>query len=282
MFRYSFAVRPGDRNLMPSDVAYAKINLALHVRHRRQDGYHELETLFAFLDDGDRLSIISAEAFSLDETGPFSGRAGPSESNLITRAARLAGNGELPPVCITLDKRLPVAAGLGGGSADAAATLRLLGAADRLGFAALLGADVPACMASVPVKGTGTGIELSPVTNDVQGLACLIVNPMMSLPTGPVFAQWDGVDRGPMPNGSARDVMFGGRNDLEAAAIALCPVVRDVLAMLHKTDPLLARMSGSGASCFALYESYDEAAMHERKLRQHPHRGWWTMLGRLR
>ncbi len=267
---------------MPSDVAYAKINLALHVRHRRQDGYHELETLFAFLDEGDRLSMIAAEAFSLNETGPFSGRAGPPESNLITRAARLAGNGNLPPVCITLDKRLPVAAGLGGGSADAAATLRLLGAPDRLDFAALLGADVPACMASVPVKGTGTGIELSPITNDVQGLACLIVNPMISLPTGPVFAKWDGIDRGQMPIGSASDVMFGGRNDLEDPAIALCPVIRDVLAALRATRPLLARMSGSGACCFALYESDDEAANHEREVRRHKHPGWWTMVGRLR
>lgn len=267
---------------MRNDVAYAKINLALHVRRRRDDGYHELETLFAFLDDGDRLSMEAAERYKLDDDGVFGGLAGPLEQNLITRAALLVGKGTLPPVRITLDKRLPVAAGLGGGSADAAATLRLLGAGDRFDLAAMLGADVPACMASVPVIGTGTGTILSPVTNDVQGLACLIVNPMVPLPTGPVFERWDGVDRGPISGRGAHEIMLRGRNDLEAAAIALCPVIGDVLAALRKTQPLIARMSGSGASCFALYESDEDAAVHEIEIRGRLHLGWWTMLGRLR
>lgn len=267
---------------MRNDVAYAKINLALHVRRRRDDGYHELETLFAFLDDGDRLSMAPAEQFSLIDGGAFCGLAGPPEQNLITRAAPLVGQGILPPVRITLDKRLPVAAGLGGGSADAAATLRLLGAGDRLDLAAVLGADVPACMASVPVIGTGTGTILSAVTNDVRGVACLIVNPMVPLPTGPVFDRWDGIDRGPISEGGAHDIMLRGRNDLEAAAIALCPVIGEVLAILRETQPLIARMSGSGASCFALYESYEDAVVHETEIRERFHLGWWTMLGRLR
>ena len=274
--------QPGNPSPVPNAIAYAKINLALHVRRRREDNYHEIETLFAFLDDGDRLSMTPAANFTLHESGPFGGKSGPQEANLVTRAARFVEQGDLPPVSITLDKRLPVAAGLGGGSADAAATLRLLDAADRLDLAVLLGADVPACMASVPVIGTSTGTALLPITNDVQGLACLIVNPMVSLPTGPVFARWDGVDRGPIPGGAARDVMFGGRNDLEDAAIAICPVINDVLVTLRATHPLLARMSGSGASCFALYENYEEAAVHEAAVLEFPGRGWWTMLGRLR
>ncbi len=267
---------------MRTTTAYAKINLALHVRRRRNDSYHELETVFAFLDDGDRLSIAPAESFEFDDGGFFGGQAGPPEANLITRAARLVGQGKLPPVRVTLDKRLPIAAGLGGGSADAAATLRLLGACDRLDLAALLGADIPACMASIPVIGTGTGTILSPITNDVRGLACLIVNPMVPLPTGPVFDRWDGIDHGPISSGGARDIMLRGRNDLEQAAIALCPLIGEVLAALRETHPLIARMSGSGASCFALYEIYDDAAVHEKELRERLPAHWWTMLGRLR
>jgi 4-diphosphocytidyl-2-C-methyl-D-erythritol kinase len=267
---------------MYRDIAYAKINLALHVRKRRSDGYHDIETLFAFLDDGDCLSIVAAAEFRLQECGPFRGQAGPIETNLVTRAAGLAGQGDLPSLQINLDKRLPVAAGLGGGSADAAATLRLLGAGDRFDLAARLGADVPACLASIPVIGMGTGTALTHVANDVAGLACLLINPMVPLPTGPVFANWDQIDRGPIPTGTARDIMSGGRNDLEAPAIRLCPVIGEILARLRETKPLVARLSGSGASCFALYEDYDEAAAHQAQIRDHVHQAWWTMLGRLR
>lgn len=267
---------------MRTETAYAKINLALHVRRRRADGYHEIETLFAFLDRGDRLSTTPASSFALEESGPFGGQAGPPEENLIARAAKLAGQGSFPPLRIRLDKQLPVAAGLGGGSADAAATFRLLGAHDRLDYAASLGADVPACMASVPVIGTGTGTKLSPIENDVRGLGCLIVNPMIPLPTGPVFAAWDGHDRGPITSGSARDIMLQGRNDLEDAAIALCSVIGSVLAALHETNPLIARMSGSGASCFALFDDHDHAVEAEAGIRGRAGNSWWTMLGRLR
>jgi 4-diphosphocytidyl-2-C-methyl-D-erythritol kinase len=267
---------------MPTETAYAKINLTLHVRRRRADGYHELETLFAFLNDGDQISVESAKSYVLEEHGLFGGQSGPSESNLITRAVRLVGEGVLPPIRVDLAKYLPVAAGLGGGSADAAAMLRLLGAGDRFDLAASLGADVPACVASVPVIGSGTGTDLSPVVNDVSGLGCVLVNPMVSLATGPVFANWDGVDRGPMPSGSAREIMFGGRNDLEIAAIGLCPVIADVLVVLRDTNPLIARMSGSGASCFAIYEDIETAAEHAFNIREHLHQDWWTMHGRLR
>jgi 4-diphosphocytidyl-2-C-methyl-D-erythritol kinase len=264
------------------EIAFAKINLALHVRRRRDDGYHDLETLFAFLDDGDLISAEPAKEYALHEHGPFGGEAGPSDTNLITRAARLVRVGQLPPLRVDLDKRLPVAAGLGGGSADAAAMLRLLGAGDRHDIATALGADVPACLASIPVIGTGTGTALMPVENDVSGLGCVLVNPLVPLLTGPVFANWDSVDRGPMATGTAREIMLGGRNDLEPSAIGLCPVIADVLTILRDTTPIVARMSGSGASCFAIYDDCDLAAAAAVQIRAHMHRDWWTMAGRLR
>ncbi len=262
---------------MRKAIGFAKINLALHVRGRRDDGYHELETLFAFVDVGDALFMRSAETYRLEGGGDI-----PVEANLITKAARLMHGGALPPLRIDLCKGLPVAAGLGGGSADAAAALRLLGAGDRYELAAALGADVPACLASVPVIGRGTGTELLPVENDVKGLACILVNPLIPLETGPVFKAWNGVDLGAMPSGTAREIMMAGRNDLETPAIKLCPVIAEMLEWLEGTNPLLARMSGSGASCFALYEDYDRAADLEFELRKYVHQDWWTMLGRLR
>lgn len=265
------------------ETGYAKINLALHVRQRRDDGYHELETLFAFLDDGDRLSCAPAKAFALEHGGAGDAAImGADDDNLVTRAARLAHHGKLPDLCFTLDKRLPVAAGLGGGSADAAAALRLMGAADRHDLATALGADVPACLASLPVIGRGTGTDLEPVVNDVSGLSCLLVNPRVPLLTGPVFKGWDGVDRGPMPHGSARAIMMAGRNDLEAPALSLCPVIGGVLDALRATSPLLARMSGSGASCFALYEGPAQSAEAQARLLADKGETWWMMLGRLR
>lgn len=265
--------------LLRTEIAYAKINLALHVRRRRDDGYHELETLFAFLDCGDVLTVSLAPTFALHQTGRFGANTGAVDDNLITRAARLTNEGALPGLRFDLDKQLPVAAGLGGGSADAAATLRLMGAGDRHDLAAMLGADVPACLDSLPVIGRGTGTELEPVENDVQGLWCLLVNPGVPLSTGPVFKAWDAIDRGPMSSGSARAIMLAGRNDLEAPARSLCPVIGELLDQLVNSDPVVARMSGSGASCFALYEDQRHAAQAARKLAVH---GWWTMLGRLR
>jgi 4-diphosphocytidyl-2-C-methyl-D-erythritol kinase len=262
-----------------TEIAYAKINLALHVRKRRKDGYHELETLFAFLDCGDVLTATEGKVFALDQTGPFGGNTGGIDDNLVTRAALLANDGILPKLRFDLDKRLPVAAGLGGGSADAGAAFRLLDAGDRHDLAAQLGADVPACLDSVPVIGRGTGTELWAVENDVAGLACLLVNPGVPLTTGPVFKAWDGIDHGPMPEGSARAIMMAGRNDLETPAKTICPAIGDVLGALNTTEPLIVRMSGSGASCFALYDDPDDAARAQGDMAG---LSWWTMLGTLR
>ncbi|NBC35567.1 4-(cytidine 5'-diphospho)-2-C-methyl-D-erythritol kinase [Novosphingobium sp. FSY-8] len=270
-----------------SGTAYAKINLALHLRRRRDDGYHELETLFAFVDAGDAITIAPADAFELIETGEFAAAMGPVADNLVTRAAVAAcgtADGALPPLRIHVDKRLPVAAGLGGGSADAGAVLRLLGVgADRAqAIGEALGADVPACVVSQPMVGRGTGTHLEPLADhDLLGAGCLLVNPRVPLSTGPVFKAWDQIDHGPLPQGSARDILLNGRNDMEPPAIQLCPAIADVLAALRATAPVCARMSGSGATCFAIYDTPDAMAQAAAQIAA-AHPGWWQMAGRLR
>lgn len=266
------------------ETAYAKINLALHVRRRRADGYHELETLFAFVDDGDRLTASPAARDVLHVAGEFAGALDDPFGNIVAQA--LARLRHVPGWSVRLDKRLPVAAGLGGGSADAGAVFRMVRRwgglpDDWREIATALGADVPACVESEACIGTGTGTELAPVENDLAGTPVLLVNPRIPLATGPVFRAWDAIDRGPLPQGGMRAIALAGRNDLEAPAIALCPQVAEVLAALHATAPLLVRMSGSGATCFALYES--EAAREAaagRIAANEP--GWWQMAGRLR
>jgi 4-diphosphocytidyl-2-C-methyl-D-erythritol kinase len=270
------------------EIGYAKINLALHVRGRRADGYHDLETLFAFVDAGDGLRAEPADAFSLTVIGPFADDLADEPDNLVLRAARLlaARNGIATALAFTLDKHLPVASGIGGGSADAAAALRLAGRV--WGAAAItvlpgdvageLGADVPACVASRLCFGTGVGDVLADC--DVPGLAgmpVLLVNPRVPCPTGPVFRRWDGIDHGPLDPAQWRKA----RNDLEAPAIALVPEIGAVLHALARTGARLSRMSGSGATCFALF---DEASARDRAAEQiaveHP--GWWTLSGALR
>ena len=274
-----------------TETAYAKINLALHVRRRRADGYHELETLFAFVDAGDRLIARSAARDALVVTGEFAGALsnpfGDSDpfGNIVARALSTLPRAD--GLAITLEKNLPVAAGLGGGSADAGAVFRMVRDAHGLpadwpARAARLGADVPACVASRTAIGRGTGTVLEPVEDDLAGTPVLLVNPRVPLATGPVFAAWDGQDRGPLPTGGpASAIARSGRNDLEAPATALCPVIAEVLARLRDTGAALVRMSGSGATCFALYadEAQREAAAAALG-RECP--GWWLMQARLR
>ncbi|MFM9852455.1 MAG: 4-(cytidine 5'-diphospho)-2-C-methyl-D-erythritol kinase [Sphingomonadaceae bacterium] len=245
------------------EIAYAKINLALHVRRRRVDGYHDLESLFAFANDGDRLSATPASTLSLSLSGEFSAGLSVDGDNLVMRAAAalrsMCGVGE--GAALHLEKRLPIASGIGGGSADAAAALRLL--ARMWGIAPAhpalnqvarsLGADVPACLVSQTIWGEGRGDELTPITvAGLSGTPLLLVNPRLPLATGPVFAAWDGVDRGPL---APHDFM-NGRNDLSASAIALQPAIAPLLeALAAMPSTILARMSGSGATCFALFEN---------------------------
>ena len=250
------------------EIAYAKLNLALHVRAREADGYHRIETIFAFCEDGDVVTAAPAETLSLEVTGPFAGALAGEGDNLVLRAARAAG----AKAALTLDKRLPVAAGLGGGSADAAAVLRLFGGS--LAMAAALGADVPACLLGRTARGEGRGDRIEPL--DLPGLSgtpVLLVNPGVALPTAPVFRAWDGIDRGPLGDWET------GRNDLEAPARALVPQIGAVLAAL--AGARVARMSGSGATCFGLYDS--EAARDADAARiSAGNPGWWLSQTRLR
>ncbi len=270
-----------------TDTAYAKINLALHVRRRRADGYHDLETLFAFLDDGDRLAMTDAADDALVVTGTFASALDAAADNLVGRAAsafrtRFGGGG----AAFVLDKRLPVAAGIGGGSADAAAALRLLAA--RAGVAAGdpalravaagLGADVPACLAATGQRGTGRGDDLTPVAG-TAGVPVLLVNPRRPLSTAAVFGAWDGIDHGPLAEGDPIAVAIAGRNDLEAPARRLEPAIDAVLAGLAaQAGVRLARMSGSGATCFAVF---GDIAARDAAAAAMP-ADWWTMAGVLR
>lgn len=245
------------------EIAYAKINLALHVRRRRPDGYHDLESLFAFAVDGDILSAEPSDALSLTISGPFAAGLTTNGDNLVMRAAlALRSAFEITAgAALSLEKNLPVASGIGGGSADAAAALRMLSRlwgvdrnAPQLSEIAIkLGADVPACLASVTLFGDGKGDVLTSVdVPALSGTPLLLVNPGVALSTAQVFARWDGVDRGALD----RAQPFTGRNDLTAAAIMLVPEIGTIVDLLIGLPGItLVRMSGSGATCFALFES---------------------------
>ena len=244
------------------ETAHAKINLALHIRARRTDGYHQLETLFAFAQDGDGLSGALAEDLSLTISGPHAAGLESEVDNLILRAAcgLQAATKARYGATLHLDKRLPVAAGLGGGSADAAATLRLLAQLWHIDpddpvimtVARTLGADVPACIESATCFGSGRGDELTPlIVPALSGTPLLLVNPGIALSTAAVFAGWDGIDRGTLDPADWRH----GRNDLTPPAIALVPEIADLLDRLEsQVGANFVQMSGSGATCFALFD----------------------------
>lgn len=266
------------------ETAYAKINLALHVRRRREDGYHELETVFAFVDAGDLVSVAPAENDEFRMVGEFASQLTDPFDNIVMKALSALPRSE--GWAVTLEKNLPVAAGLGGGSADAGAVFRLVEREyglpnDWHARAARLGADVPACVASVACVGRGTGTELEPVANDLAGTPVLLVNPRVPLSTGPVFKAWEPIDRGPLPTGDLRTVALTGRNDLEIPAISLCPEIAEVLSALRETSAWLARMSGSGATCFALFDS-DDAMAEAASALSASHPDWWQLAGHLR
>lgn len=264
-----------------SETAYAKINLALHVRARRDDGYHELETAFAFVDKGDELVAASALCDELRVSGEFSGALENPFGNIVAKA--LAGLPHGAGWAVTLEKNLPVAAGLGGGSADAGAIFRMVersfGLPDNWREkAAKLGADVPACVESRACIGRGTGTELESVSNDLAGCPVLLVNPRVPLATGPVFKGWDGIDRGPLEGAGLRELTLKGRNDLEPPALALVPQIGNVLDALRRTAAWAVRMSGSGATCFALFNTVAERDAAHRAMPPE----WWTLAGALR
>jgi 4-diphosphocytidyl-2-C-methyl-D-erythritol kinase len=287
--------------------ARAKVNLTLRVNGRRVDGYHDLESVVAFCDCADRLTLTPGPELSLTMTGPLASACGETSDNLVLKAAqllreRVAG---LKVGSFALEKVLPVAAGIGGGSADAAAALRLLARLndlrlddERLREVALAtGADVPVCLASRACDMTGVGetlMWLSP-----PKMPCVLVNPCVPVATKDVFVAL-GLRRGELLVGATDVVMQGsswpeeggsleewvealatGSNDLEAPATKIQPIIGVVISALNATNGAwLARMSGSGATCFALYENTADAKRAADKiLREHPE--WWVHAGLL-
>ena len=253
------------------ETAPAKLNLALHVRARRPDGFHDIETLFTFVTDGDALRVETADVPRLTITGPFGAALDGEGNNLVTRAVAAFSRdvATVPPLAIELVKRLPVASGIGGGSADAAAALRACArlsdvATDDprlLAVADALGSDVPACLLGRTAIGSGRGEALRPIAG-LTGTPVLLVNPGVAVTTGPVFAQWDSVDRGALPDGDAWTIARDGRNDLSVPAKLAAPVIGEVIDALDGLyGTTLVRMSGSGATCFALF---DDAAARDR------------------
>jgi 4-diphosphocytidyl-2-C-methyl-D-erythritol kinase len=267
------------------ELARAKLNLALHVLGRREDGHHDLDTVFAFAEAGDTLRAAPSEALTLRIEGSFAAALEDEADNLVLRAARTLRErfGVQKGAALTLEKNLPVAAGLGGGSADAAAALRLLVrfwglSADEealLPIAETLGADVPACLLSRTLRGEGRGNRLRPVDLGLAGKPLLLVNPGVALATAEVFRNWSPPGSGPLPADP-----LAGANDLEAPAIALAPVIGELLERLRASAATLARMSGSGATCFALFE--DEAARDAASAAIGAARpAWWRLATRL-
>jgi 4-diphosphocytidyl-2-C-methyl-D-erythritol kinase len=262
-----------------AEPAPAKLNLALHVRGRLPDGRHELETIFAFCIDGDRVEGEAGETLSLDCVGRFGGAI--EGDNLVLAAARALQEaaGVEGGAALRLTKSLPVASGIGGGSADAAAALRLLtrlwgiDPAHASAVAPGLGADVPACLLSMTARGSGAGDALQLIDAGVAGTAVLLVNPLVRLSTRAVFEGWDGVDRGPL--GEWRE----GRNDLEAPARALVPEIGEVLDWLgRQAGASFVRMSGSGATCFTLF---DDEVSRDAAAEACPS-SWWHLASHLR
>ena len=288
------------------EYARAKVNLTLRVMGRRVDGYHDLESVVAFADCADRLILVPRTELQLVTTGPLADACGEVADNLVLKAARLLSE-RVPGLksgTFTLHKVLPVAAGIGGGSADAAAALRLLARANGLAIdderltevAKLTGADVPVCVRSRACVMTGVGENLLPVK--LPRLPCVLVNPRVAVATRDVFAAL-GLRNGELLVG-ATDILqaiawpedgasleewveafAASSNDLEAPATRIRPVIGEVISALNATNGAwLAQMSGSGATCFAIYENTAEAGRAAEKIRR-DHPEWWVHAGTL-
>jgi 4-diphosphocytidyl-2-C-methyl-D-erythritol kinase len=279
------------------EAAPAKINLALHVTGQRADGYHLLETLVTFTEAGDTIRIRDADADSFSISGPFGDllRAGDGGDNLVTRARdllrdALASTGQpVPPVAIHLEKNLPVASGIGGGSADAAATLRGLLrhwragiAPDALASMALtLGADVPMCLESRSLIARGIGEDIEPVT-DLPELAMVLANPLKAVSTPEIFRRLRNKTNPPLPASATigwMDFLAQSRNDLQPPAQVLLPEIGEIIGLLSQEGAALVRMSGSGATCFGIFHSLEAARKAETSLRK-KRPGWYFQAAR--
>jgi 4-diphosphocytidyl-2-C-methyl-D-erythritol kinase len=265
--------------------APAKVNLTLHVTGQRADGYHLLDSLVVFADVGDRLTLATASAPDFVVTGPFADAVPAGPDNLVLRAAALLAP-DLP-LAITLEKALPPSSGIGGGSADAAAVARgvaaLTGAAPDPAALLSLGADVPMCLDPRPLRVRGIGERLDAVTR-LPALSAVLANPLKPMPTQPVFRALERKDNPPMPDrmpafADAADLigwLSAERNDLQDPAMALLPEIGAVLSALAVCKGArLTRMSGSGATCLALFATDLDAAEAAAALSA-SHPGWWV------
>jgi len=276
-----------------SMIAPAKINLALHVTGRRDDGYHLLDSLVVFAHFGDKLSVKHAAVDSFEMSGPFGRELPDDESNLVVRA-RDALRGRFPqqstPVAIRLEKHLPIASGIGGGSSDAAAALRALTSlwdieaepAELAAIGLTLGADVPMCLHGRPLIARGIGEDIERVAT-FPHLPMVLVNNGVSISTPQVFAELERRDNPPLPAmpllSSVDDVcayLAATDNHLFPATEKLTPAIGDTMSALRDTDPRLARMSGSGGTCFAIYDSDNEAEAAAATL-NHNHPDWFVI-----
>ncbi len=276
--------------------APAKVNLTLHVLGKRSDGYHELESLVVFADVGDELTFVPGGELALDVTGPTAASAGDTGDNLVLKAARALAQ-RVPGLRLgrfTLDKQLPVAAGLGGGSSDAAAALRLLARENKLSLddprireaAKATGADVPVCLDPRARMMRGIG-EILSAPLPMKRLHAVLVNPRVAVPTRDVFVALAAkpLDSVPLPDEFIRPRMNASaityeaklrRNDLEYPAARLQPIIDQVILALHDTATCsLARMSGSGATCFGIYHTAAEATSVAQKISA-SQPGWWV------
>jgi 4-diphosphocytidyl-2-C-methyl-D-erythritol kinase len=289
-----------------SEDGRAKVNLTLRVVGRRTDGYHDIESVVAFADCADHLTLTPGSELDLLTSGPLAQACGATSDNLVIKAAHLLRE-RVPGLKVgsfTLDKVLPVAAGIGGGSADAAAALRLLAQLNGLSLdderlhevALATGADVPVCLASRPCDMTGVGESLLPLSLPI--IPCVMVNPRVPVATRDVFNALGlrngellvgatDVFRGtawPEAGASVEDwveVLAASSNDLEAPATRIQPIIGDVISALSATNGAwLARMSGSGATCFAIYENTADAGRAADKIRR-DHPEWWVHAGTL-
>ena len=288
------------------DEGRAKVNLTLRVIGRRTDGFHDLESVVAFADCADRLTLTPGPELSLQMSGPLAQACGDTTDNLVLKTTRLLAE-RVPGLKaghFTLDKVLPVAAGIGGGSADAAAALRLLAKLNGLALdderllavALATGADVPVCLASRACDMTGVGETLAPLSLPI--LPCVMINPGVPVATKDVFTAlglrngellvgatdvFGGTDW-PEAGASVEDwveVLAASTNDLEAPAMRIQPLIGEVISALNATNGAwLARMSGSGATCFAIYENTADAGRAAEKIRR-DHPGWWVHSGTL-
>ncbi|NGX99406.1 MAG: 4-(cytidine 5'-diphospho)-2-C-methyl-D-erythritol kinase [Candidatus Afipia apatlaquensis] len=289
---------------MLTETARAKVNLTLRVLGRRADGYHDLESLVVFADCADTLTLTPGPNLTLATGGPGARDCGEMSDNLVVRAALLLGE-RIPGLTLghfTLDKHLPVAAGIGGGSADAAAALRLLAQANNLAIddprivsvARETGADIPVCLASRACTMTGVGENLSML--DIPAMPCVMVNPRVGVATKDVFTAL-GLGKGELlagvgdvmlsPGWPAKGASFDewveavghGTNDLEKPALKVEPVIGEVLQALRETDGIrLARMSGSGATCFGIFTT-DAQARAAAQLIARAYPAWWVHAG---